>query len=135
MLNGQRTVLTSQFFLPDALSEFLYTSLPDYRRTQVRETLNRNDGIALVAGSTVLGTVREEADRYVATLNVVVDPLATAVTAGMPMPGEGAPPEGERRGPPPGGANGPPPGGGPGRGKALSPAERLSALVPGKPKN
>ncbi|MFC5519543.1 intradiol ring-cleavage dioxygenase [Polaromonas jejuensis] len=119
VLSGARTLLTSQFFLPDALSEFLYTSLPDYRRTHLRETLNRNDGIALMAGSTVLGAVREEADRYVAMLNVVVDPLARQLAGRPPVPGEGPPP----------GA------GGPGRGKALTAAERLAALVPGKPKN
>lgn len=122
VLSGTRAVLTSQFFLPDALSEFLYTSLPDYKRTQLRQTLNRNDGIALMAGSTVLGAVREEADRYVATLNLVVDPLGNSGGAGRPA----APPMGERRGPPPGGP------GGPGSGKALDPATRLSALVPGK---
>ncbi|MDP3737138.1 MAG: intradiol ring-cleavage dioxygenase [Hyphomonadaceae bacterium] len=76
--NGDKAVLTSQFFLPDALSEFLYANLADYRRTQVRDTLNSTDGIALRAGGTVIGNVREEADRYVAALNVVVDRNATA---------------------------------------------------------
>jgi protocatechuate 3,4-dioxygenase beta subunit len=71
--NGDKTVLTSQFFLPDALSEFLYENLTDYKRTQTRDTLNSNDGIALQAGETVIGNVREEADRYVATLNIAVD--------------------------------------------------------------
>jgi protocatechuate 3,4-dioxygenase beta subunit len=71
--NGDKTVLTSQFFLPDALSEFLYENLADYKRTQTRDTLNSTDGIALQAGETVIGNVREEADRYIATLNVAVD--------------------------------------------------------------
>lgn len=124
VISGTRAVLTSQFFLPDALSEFIYTSLPDYKRAQLRQTLNRNDGIALMAGNTVLGAVREEADRYVATLNLVVDPLGKGGAAGRPS----APPMGERRGPPPGAF----PGGSPGSGKALDPAARLSALVPGK---
>ena len=128
VISGTRTVLTSQFFLPDALSEFLYTSLPDYKRAQLRQTLNRNDGIALMAGTTVLGSVREEADRYVAALNLVVDPLANSGAA-QAMPGE-------RRGPPPGA---PPAGmGGPGsqgNGKPLDAAARLSALVPGKSKS
>jgi hypothetical protein len=125
VISGTRTVLTSQFFLPDALSEFLYTSLPDYKRAQLRQTLNRNDGIALMAGTTVLGSVREEADRYVATLNLVVDPLASSGAA-QAMPGE-------RRGPPPGA---PPAGmGGMGSGKPLDAAARLSTLVPGKSKS
>lgn len=123
VISGTRGVLTSQFFLPDALSEFIYTRLPDYQRAQLRQTLNRNDGIALMAGNTVLGAVREEADRYVATLNLVVDPLGKGV-AGRPS----APPMGERRGPPPGAF----PGGPTGSGKTLDPAARLSALVPGK---
>jgi protocatechuate 3,4-dioxygenase beta subunit len=122
VLSGARAVLTSQFFLPDALSEFLYTSLPDYKRAQVRQTLNRNDGIALMAGSTVLGAVREEADRYVATLNLVVNPLPHAT--GAAGSAQGMP--GERQGPPPGGPGMPP------RANLLDPASRLSALVPEK---
>jgi protocatechuate 3,4-dioxygenase beta subunit len=71
--NGVRTVLTSQFFLPDALSEFLYENLGDYKRSAVRDTLNSTDGIALQAGETVIGHVREEKDRYVALLSIAVD--------------------------------------------------------------
>ncbi|MFC6280180.1 MULTISPECIES: intradiol ring-cleavage dioxygenase [Polaromonas] len=114
VFSGTRTLLTSQFFLPDALSEFLYTNLPGYKRQQVRDILNRNDGIALMTGSTVLGTVREEADRYVASLDLVVDPLASH-TARRP------PASSERLGPPPGS---------PGRDRPMTAAERLSALVP-----
>lgn len=114
VLSGTRTLLTSQFFLPDALSEFLYTNLPDYKRQQVRNTLNRNDGIALMAGSTVLGAVREEADRYVASLDLVVNPLV-GHTASRPSA------SGERPGPPPDSS---------GRDKPMTAAERLSALVP-----
>jgi hypothetical protein len=78
VIDGSRTLLTTQCFLPDALSEYLYTQLPTYRRNGVREILNRNDGIALMAGDTVLGAVREARDRYVITLTLVVDPTATA---------------------------------------------------------
>ncbi len=73
-------MLTSQFFLPDALSEFLYTQMPLYQRARLRDTLNSVDGIALKAGATVLGAVREERQRYVATLALVVDPAANPVT-------------------------------------------------------
>ncbi len=86
--NGAKTVLTSQFFLPDALSEFLYENLADYRRTQTRDTLNSTDGIALQAGETVIGNVREEADRYIATLNVAVDRNGVA-GAGRGLGGRG----------------------------------------------
>lgn len=61
VLRGKRAVLTSQFFLPDALSEFLYTQVPLYRRSRVRDTLNSIDGIALKAGDTVLGAARVKA--------------------------------------------------------------------------
>lgn len=73
ILDGTRALLTSQLFLPDALSEFLYANLPEYRRTAVRDTLNSNDGIGLAAGTSLAGAVREAGDRYVASLDVVVD--------------------------------------------------------------
>jgi protocatechuate 3,4-dioxygenase beta subunit len=93
VFNGKRHVLTSQFFLPDALSEYLYTQLPVYRRAGLRSVLNSNDGIALQAGNTVVGAVRQEADRYVASLNVVVDPNKQAAVERPPQFG-GLPPEG-----------------------------------------
>lgn len=125
VLSGTRTLLTSQFFLPDALSEYLYTQLPDYRRDRVRDTLNSQDGIALQAGRSVIGAVRQDPERYVATLNVVVERHANAAVERPPMPGDGPPP-----GSPPGlpGRGGPPP-----RPAALNDAARLRALVPGLP--
>ena len=122
---GRQAVLTTQFFLPDALSEYLYTALPGYQRQALRGVLNSTDGIALMAGGTTIGTVREEADRYVASLTAVVDPLA------QPMvwrPGGGPPPESMRmRG------GGPPPGFG-GTPALPTPqgAARVQALVPGR---
>ncbi|AVA35747.1 protocatechuate 3,4-dioxygenase beta subunit [Cupriavidus metallidurans] len=116
VIDGSRTLLTTQCFLPDALSEYLYTQLPTYRRKGVREVLNRNDGIALMAGDTVLGAVREARDRYVIALTLVVDPTATA-------PRE------------PGHPPGPPPGAPGGFGKSMVPAEgmaRVEAIVPGQ---
>jgi protocatechuate 3,4-dioxygenase beta subunit len=74
--NGKHAVLTSQLFLPDALSEYLYTNLPAYRRDALRDTLNRRDGIALEAGPAACGAVREDADRYVVEATTVVDPDA-----------------------------------------------------------
>lgn len=94
VLDGARAVLTSQCFLPDALSEFLYTQLPPYRRARLRDTLNRGDGIAVEAGGSVVGAVREEHDRYVATLRLVVDPSA-APALDRPT----GPPDDRRRGP------------------------------------
>ncbi len=132
VLHGARAVLTSQFFLPDALSEFLYTQVSPYRRARVRDTLNSLDGIALKAGDTVLGAVREERQRYVATLALVVDPAASPVVDRPPQPG-GMPPPGAM--PPRGGMGIGMPGmpmgaGGPARGRALEGAARVKALVP-----
>jgi len=114
VFHGARNVLTCQFFLPDALSEFLYTQVPAYRRASLRDTLNSNDGIRIEAGETVLGDVRDENSRYVATLNVAVDRNGN--------PRTGHPPRGDRTGPPPG----PPPMVGP-----LTGTPRVEALVPG----
>lgn len=115
--------LTSQFFLPDALSELLYTRLPDYQRATLRDTLNRSDGIALMAGSSVLGAVHEERDRYIASLTLVIDPNARPVAW---RPGSGPPPESLRS------PGGPPPGFG-GRPALPTPQgkARDQALVPG----
>jgi hypothetical protein len=120
VLDGNRAMLTTQCFLPDALSEYLYTQLPAYRRKGVRDVLNSNDGIALMAGDTVLGAVREARDRYVVTLTLVVDPAAAS-------PRDAFQPR-----PPPGGGDqpsGPPPGF-----ERAVPAEgvaRAAAIVPG----
>lgn len=119
VLHEGRAVLTSQFFLPDALSEFLYTQLPAYRRAQLRAVLNSNDGIALEAGDTVRGAVREDGERYLASLTVAVDPRAHPVIDRPPPPGEGPPP-------------GPPPGASGGRWRAVGEgSDRVQALVPG----
>ncbi|MES2070648.1 MAG: intradiol ring-cleavage dioxygenase [Pseudomonadota bacterium] len=132
---GSRTMLTSQFFLPDALSEFLYTQLPDYRRGKLRQTLNSNDGIALSAGNSVAGAVREEQGRYVATLAVVVDRNANQA---IDRPWPPAPPGGMGEGPPPGMPGdiaGRPPGmGGPQAHGFADEAARTAALVPGAAK-
>ena len=129
VLNGTRAVLTSQFFLPDALSEFLYTQVSLYQRSRVRDTLNSIDGIALKAGDTVLGAVREERQRYVATLALVVDPAASPAIDRPPPPPAGDMPPRPQGMPPMGGA------GGAGRGRPMHPraldgAARLEALVP-----
>ncbi len=112
-------VLTSQFFLPDALSEYIYTHLPAYRRAHLRAVLNSNDGIALQAGGSVLGAVREADGRYVASLDVAVDRLARPQVDRPPQPGAGMPPDR------------PPPDGVPPRREASDGAARVAALVPG----
>jgi len=117
------TNLTSQFFLPDALSEFLYTQAPAYRREALRDTLNSQDDIAIEAGGTVLGNVREGGGRYVASLVVRVDRSANPPIDRPPS----HPP-----GPPPGfwyvGAGSPP------MPEALLGDARIAALLPDAPR-
>ena len=111
----ERTVLTSQIFFPDALSEYLYDHAPDYAREQDRDTLNSIDGIAAEAGEGAYCAIREQQERYVAALVVGIDPAASWSERGQGMggPPPGPPPDGARPdgpppdGPPPGGAGGP----------------------------
>ncbi|WP_066742113.1 intradiol ring-cleavage dioxygenase [Cupriavidus sp. D384] len=130
VIDGRRTLLTTQCFLPDALNEYLYTQLPAYRRKRLRETLNSNDGIALRAGDTVFGAVREAKDRYIATLMLVVDPAVTAPRESFPPGPPGSPGSpGSADGPPMGSPPGSPPGHGPHA--ALDGDARVAAMVPG----
>lgn len=132
VFNGDTAVLTCQFFVPDALSEYLYTHVDDYKRAELRDMLNSEDGIALQAGVLTHGNVRQDAERYVIELNVAVDPAATPT---VDRPGAGGPPG---SGGPGGRPDGPPPGeGGPGgRGgpppmqAALTGEARVEAMVP-----
>lgn len=98
-----RTVLTSQIFLPDALSEYVYLRHPAYTREGQRDTVNSVDGIAAQAGEGAFAAIREQKDRYVAALVVGVDPEAEWDEAGQGM---GRPPrrDGQEGAPPPQGA-------------------------------
>ena len=71
--NGAVEVLNSEVLLPDALSEYVYLHRPEYRRERLRETLNSTDAVAVQAGNSVLGSIREEREQYVVTLAVAVD--------------------------------------------------------------
>lgn len=120
-----RTVLTGQTFLPDALNEFIYTNVPDYGdRARQRMVINANDHVIERSDPEhrAFCAVKEERDRYVATLTLGVDRRteATIGRAGPPPP-----PPGMRGGPPPGA----PPGGGAMFGRPIK--DRLAALVPG----
>ena len=123
----QRTVLTGQTFLPDALNEFIYTKVPDYGgRARQRMVINANDHVIERSDPEhrAFCAVKEERDRYVATLTLGVDRRAEATVgrAGPPPP-----PPGIRGGPPPG----PPPGGTGGAMFGHPIRDRLAALVPG----
>lgn len=98
-----KTVLTTQFYFPDALSEFIYKNVSPYNtRRNERDTVNATDMVLKMGeGGRAAFSIREEADRYVASLIVGVNRDAKESLRRMPA----APPPG---GPPPGGAGGPP---------------------------
>ncbi|MCB1335240.1 MAG: intradiol ring-cleavage dioxygenase [Roseivivax sp.] len=96
-----RTVLTSQIFFPDALSQYLFQSVPPYnQRTAERDTTNGTDGIARQAGEGAFAALREQAAHYTAALVVGIDETASSRAGKRP------------------GAGGPPPGGAPATGSA-----------------
>lgn len=69
----ERTVLTSQIFFPDALSQYLYMAVPPYNsRSAPRDTMNASDRIARNVGDGGYAAIREESDRHVAQLVVGV---------------------------------------------------------------
>ena len=117
----ERTVLTAQTFFPDALNEFIYTNVPDYiGRPRQRVVVNTNDHIAtdLDPGRRAYCAVKEERERYVATLTLAVDRNAKASeeVQHRPPPLPSGPQRAGLRGPP-----------------HMPPVikDRLAALVPG----
>lgn len=122
---GESNLLTCQLFFPDALSEFIFANDPNYRREQVRDTLNRHDDIAQEQGYGNFGAVSEQADRYAMTVTLGVDRAARSRQETMGPP-PGGPREGGRPpGPPPEGMGGP-------RRVVLTDEERIQALIPHK---
>lgn len=70
-----RTVLTSQIFLPDGLSQFIYEKIAPYNeRPNTRDVFNSNDGIAQDAGDGAHAAIRELGERYAAALVVGIKP-------------------------------------------------------------
>ncbi|MFS4436663.1 hypothetical protein ACMA5I_00480 [Paracoccaceae bacterium GXU_MW_L88] len=92
----EETLLTSQIFFPDALSEFLYRNIAPYDgRGTERDTVNTGDNIAQQAGAGAYAAIREvPGSGYQAALVVGVDPDATGRTGQSGPGGRGAPPEG-----------------------------------------
>jgi protocatechuate 3,4-dioxygenase beta subunit len=102
----RKTVLTSQIFFPDALSQYLFDHATAYRRDEPRDMVNVADDIAAQAGEGAYCAIREQKDRYIAALVVGVDPTAEWAERGQGM--RGPPPPG-----PPGSGSRPGPGGPP----------------------
>ncbi|WP_288927759.1 intradiol ring-cleavage dioxygenase [uncultured Maritimibacter sp.] len=70
----QRTVLTSQVFFPDALSQYFYQSVEPYSTHGAdRAVMNRNDRIASSVGDGGYAAIREQSEAYSAQLVVGVD--------------------------------------------------------------
>jgi protocatechuate 3,4-dioxygenase beta subunit len=92
--NG-KNVATSQLFMPDALSEYLYLNANPYNRRGVtRDTVNAADHVVKNGGRqhATFCDVKEQADRYLATLIIGIDRTATAPSGtggGPPPPGHG----------------------------------------------
>jgi protocatechuate 3,4-dioxygenase beta subunit len=111
VLLDEKAMLTGQMYFPDALSEYIFANIAPYNtRSAKRDTLNSTDWIAGADGDHIsFVNIREEADGYVATLIIGVNPAAEPEKAGFgrppgPPPGAGGPPPG---GPPPGMEGGP----------------------------
>lgn len=116
----EKTVLTSQIFFPDALSEYVFLNDPTYIRDEERDTVNSSDGIAEQAGQGAYAAIREQKERYVSALVVGIDPDAEWSESGQGMAG----------GPPSGGAGAPPPGG-PGGGGPSGQRSADTTMFPG----
>jgi len=86
----ESTVLTSQIFFPDALSQYLYLAVRPYRdRDDERESLNRSDGSAQQAGEGAFAAIREQQARYDAALVVGIDPQGSGAARAVQRPSRG----------------------------------------------
>lgn len=93
---ADKTVLTAQLYFPDALSEYIYKNVRPYNaRVRDRDTINANDMLVRSsdAGRASFCSIKEEADRYLASLLIGIDRDAKPAADRAPPPG-----------PPPGGA-------------------------------
>jgi protocatechuate 3,4-dioxygenase beta subunit len=73
---GDKNVLTTQLYFPDALSEFIYRNVKPYNtRETERDTVNTTDYVVRKGGGdrTSFCSIKEEADRYIASLVIGVD--------------------------------------------------------------
>ncbi|MBV7408406.1 intradiol ring-cleavage dioxygenase [Maritimibacter sp. DP1N21-5] len=71
----ETTVLTSQIFFPDTLSDAIYATVAPYdTRGAAHRTMNTDDFIARQIGDGGYAAIREQTGRYTADLVVGVDP-------------------------------------------------------------
>jgi protocatechuate 3,4-dioxygenase beta subunit len=72
VIAGERALLTSQLYLPDALNEQVYGTASAYLQSRRRDTLNSNDRIALAGGGSQMAAVSQSIAGSIARLDVVV---------------------------------------------------------------
>ena len=73
----QTTALTSQLFFAESVNDTVYRGQPPYDgRTEARDTLNGNDGIAKQAGDGAYCTVTPVPGHYAAAMVVGINPAA-----------------------------------------------------------
>jgi protocatechuate 3,4-dioxygenase beta subunit len=90
VLLDDRNVLTGQMYFPDAMNEFIYANIPAYGdRRKPRTVVNSNDQFANFHDPNRLSfcAIKEERDRYAASLVLGVDRFATARAALPPREG------------------------------------------------
>lgn len=91
----ENTLLTSQVFFPDALSDYLYRSVAPYRdRAEPRDTMNATDRIAQEAGDGAFAFVQEQPDHHVAALVVGVSRSGRSSGGYLPSGGPLVPKQG-----------------------------------------
>src|SRR5204862_6439846 len=100
----EQTVVTGQIYFPDALSQFIYANVQPYNTRKVeRDTTNAADSVLKASGGdhSTFAAVKEDIDRYVASLVIGIDRTAPPPAAGPGPRGPGGPPPGDEGGPPP----------------------------------
>lgn len=98
---SEKSALTGQIYFPDALSEFIYKTVPPYNsRKRDRDTSNGNDGVLRMEGGghASFCSVKEEADHYLASLVIGVREAGSDLAKPESSQPPGDPP---REGPPP----------------------------------
>jgi protocatechuate 3,4-dioxygenase beta subunit len=91
VLLDDRNVLTGQMYFPDAVNEFIYANVPAYGgRLTPRSVVNSNDRFVNFHDRDRLAfcAIKEERDRYAASLVLAVDRFAAASAALPPRAGE-----------------------------------------------
>jgi protocatechuate 3,4-dioxygenase beta subunit len=90
VLLDDRNVLTGQMYFPDAVNEFIYTNVPAYAdRLNQRKVVNANDQFANFHDPNRLSfcAIKEERDRYAASIVLGVDRFAVAKADRPPREG------------------------------------------------